>query len=194
MVLLSPALLQQSLLPPLPLPFDLLQPSSSSSSYWHLLPSPGVAPSFGTPQAHCQCLLHLLSISILCYTPLHCQLSPPWAKNKSRFPNIIATFLVSFCSPCPFSCPDPPSPVPHFPALCCLLPHAYFPISATASPPVLLFFAPIIPPQASCWLHDLTQLRAPGDEVARSQQLGGTGTHGVSGSPPWSCGLSEHLC
>lgn len=100
--------------PPLPLPWDPLQPSSSCSSHWHLLPSPGVAPSFGTPQAHCQCLLHLLSVSILCYTPTALPAEPTLGKEWAQFPNVLATFLVPFFSPCLFSCPDPPSPVPHF--------------------------------------------------------------------------------
>lgn len=67
--------------PHLPLPWDLLQPSSSSSSNWHLLPLPGVAPCFGTPQARCQCLLHLLSVSILCYTSTALEIEPTLGKE-----------------------------------------------------------------------------------------------------------------
>lgn len=130
--------------PPLPLPWDPLQPSSSCSSHWHLLPSPGVAPSFGTPQAHCQCLLHLLSVSILCYTPTALPAEPTLGKEWAQFPNVLATFLVPFFSPCLFSCPDPPSPVPHFRALCCLLPPPTVP--SPPLPPHLSFpFCPPLP-------------------------------------------------
>lgn len=56
-------------------------PSSSSSSYWHLPPSQGAAPSFGTPEAQGQCLLHLLSVFILCYTPTALPAEPTLGKE-----------------------------------------------------------------------------------------------------------------
>lgn len=133
--------------PPPPLPWDLLQPSSSFSSSWHLLPPPGLPPALG-PHKPTASVCYICRVYPFSAThPLLWQLSSLWTKNKSLFPNVLATFLVSFFSPCPFSCPDPPSPVPHFLALCCLLPHAHLCHSAAPPPPPTCssLFAPQYP-------------------------------------------------
>lgn len=75
--LAAPSIAPALLSPPLPLPWDLLQPSSSSSS-WDMLPSPGAAPQ----QTPCHCLAVLYVHPSSTAHPLHCQLSPPWAKSK----------------------------------------------------------------------------------------------------------------